>query len=146
MDNLQEQIEIAISSAFSECTKGAVSPKTTRNKSNSKGAANVDVGEIVAKVLAALQPTLVSMVAAAVKTSTEALLEEIKKASCPARTATTVQANKFEIDRLEQYSRQDVKVISIPETEDEDCMKKIQELASKIGVDMKDTDVSVAHG
>ena len=146
MDNLQEQIEIAISSAFSECTKGAASPKTTRNKSNSKGAANVDVGEIVAKVLAALQPALVSMVAAAVKTSTEALLEEIKKAACPASTATTVQANKFEIDRLEQYSRRDnVKVIGIPETEGEDCVKKIQELASEIGVDMKDTDISVAH-
>ena len=63
--------------------------ETSRNRSNSKGTANVDVGEIVAKVLAALQPTLVSMVAAAVKTSTETLLEEIKKAACPASTATT---------------------------------------------------------
>ena len=74
------------------------------------------MGEIVAKVFAALQSVLVSVITAAVKTSNETILQEIKRAACPASTASTVQANKFEIDRLEQYSRRDnIKVVGIPE-------------------------------
>lgn len=142
MDSIEEQIEIAVASACSESAKSASSPKT-RNK---KSATNVDVGDIITKVMVAIQPMMVAMVTAAVKASNEGMMAELKKISCPASTASTVQTNKFEIDRLEQYSRKDnVKVVGIPETEGENCVEKVKELGRSIGVDLQDNDISVAH-
>ena len=142
MDNIEEQIEIAVSNAYSEVAKGATSPKTRKKKS----ATNVDVGDILAKVIAAIQPMMVAMVTAAVKTANEGLMKEMQKLSCPASTASTVQTNKFEIDRLEQYSRRDnIKVVGIPETEGENCVEKVKELGEAIGVDIQDSDISTAH-
>ena len=73
----------------------------------------------------------------AVKTSTEAFFQEIRKDAYPTSTTSTVQSNKFEIDRLEQFSRMDnVKVVENPASEDENCMEKVKKLGRAIGVEI----------
>ena len=147
MESLEETVKIAVSSAFGECKKeiaGVASPKT--RKGSGKGATNVDVGDIMTRVIAALQPLLNSVICAAVKASNEALLHELRMNSCPQSTASTVQTNSFEIDRLEQYCRKDnIEVIGFPEEEDENCVDIVKSLGEDIGVTIEDADISTAH-
>ena len=80
----------------------------------SQGAANaasLDAVAVVVKVLTALQPILISVISVAVKASSEAMLEELKKLHAgtpvapPSQDKQVCMKTKFNVDHLEQYSR-----------------------------------------
>ena len=57
-----------------------------------------------------------------------------------------VQLLKFELDRLNQYSRRDsVRISGIPESEDENTNDIVKQLAADIGVTLTPNDISVSH-
>ena len=150
MENLAEQIEIAVSSALSECKKELfVSPKA-RGRANGKGAANPDAGELIAKVLCALQPVLISVICAAVKASNEALLQEVQKkqqaAAPPTHANHLHMQNQFHIDKLEQYSRREnMRVVGVPATAGEDTDQIVMKLGKDLGVEIQKEDISTSH-
>ena len=75
------------------------------------------------------------MVSAAVKVSSETILQDITQGACPPSTASTVQTSKFEIDRLQQYSRRDnINIVGVLEKENENCTKVVKELGMAMGV------------
>ena len=149
MEGLEEAVRDAVSSALGDFKKESPSsPKTRKGSGKSAAnAANIDIAEIVAKAIAALQPMLVSVIATAVKVSSEAIFEELKKGACPPSTASSVQSNRFEIDRLEQYSRRDnLKLVGVPERQNEDCVQLVKEVASDLGINFQDQEIiSTAH-
>ncbi len=62
--------------------------------------------------------------------------------ACKLRSKT----NRFELDRLEQYSRKDsVRIFGIPETPNENTNDLVIDLGQEIGVEIKPEDISVAH-
>ena len=78
MENIGEDIENAVASELTECKKGLASPKGRKTDGRSQSAANVDIAEVVAKVITALQPVLISVISAAVKASSEAMLQGLR--------------------------------------------------------------------
>ena len=90
---------------------------------------------------------LVFVIATAVKVSSEAIFEELKKGACPPSTVSSIQSNTFEIDRLEQYSRQDnLKLVGVPERQNGDCVQLVKEVASDLGINFQDQEIiSTAH-
>lgn len=148
MEGLEEAVRDAVSSALGDFKKESPpSPKTRKTSGKSAAnAANADIAEIVAKAIAALQPMLISVIATAVKVSSEAIFEELKKGACPPSTVSSVQTNRFEIDRLEQYSRRDnLKLVGVPERPNEDCVQLVKEVASDLNINLQDQEISTAH-
>ena len=57
-----------------------------------------------------------------------------------------MQINRFEIDRLEQYSRRDsVRVCGIAETDNENTNDIVVRVAKDMGVVISPNDISVSH-
>ena len=131
-----------------------IAPRSTRkgNRSDTDGAM---VGDIVSQVLTAVTPVIANIVKAAVASSTEQILKKMDETSKEMKSETMrtvdqvkkeVQAQKFELDRLEQYGRRDnVKIFGIPFQEDENTNQVIMDLAADIGVDISPSDISVSH-
>ena len=73
--------------------------------------------------------------------------EELKALKDELRAAkTNMQINRFEIDRLEQYSRRDsVRVCGIAETDNENTRDIVVRVAKDMGVDISPNDISVSH-
>ena len=54
--------------------------------------------------------------------------------------------NKFEVDKLEQYSRREnLRIVGLPTTENENVLEKVLEFGQDLGVDLSKEDVSTAH-
>ena len=77
----------------------------------------------------------------------EIVKEELKAAKEELRAAkTNMQINRFEIDRLEQYSRRDsVRVCGIAETDNENTNDIVVRVAKDMGVVISPNDISVSH-
>ena len=114
------------------------------------------IGEIVTKVLAAIQPIIIQSVTQAVAAAMKVAMEQFQPnrstaspASCssPGILHPEVQTNRFEVDRLEQYSRRDsFKVFGVPESgPQEDTSQMLVDLAKEIGVELRRDDISVSH-
>ena len=147
MENIGEEIESAVANALAECRKGlTISPKG-RKMARSQGAVNaasLDAAETVAKVLTAHQPILISVISVAVKASSEAMMEEIKKLHAGTSLASPSHDNqarmetKFSVDQLEQYSRREnLRVVGIPTSEGEDTDHIVINLGRDLGVEVK---------
>ena len=77
----------------------------------------------------------------------EIVKEELKAVKEELRAVkTNMQINRFEIDRLEQYSRRDsVRVCGIAETDNENTNDIVVRVAKDMGVVISPNDISVSH-
>ena len=105
-----------------------------------------DIGGIIAQVIGALEPILVKAVA----TMSEGYCGEQAKRALEATAyqllKRTVQVLTFRNDDLEQYTRRDnVKINGLTETDNEDTIQQVVQLAQKAGVDIDTNGISVAH-
>ena len=124
-----EAVQTAIAETTSTVKKGvsSVKPVQTRSTgSNGKMDAST-IGEIIRQVVAAIQPMIASVVTAAVSASTKQIVAEVKATADSQTTEVRnslgkvkqqVQLQRFDLDRLEQYSRREsVRIYGIPESE-----------------------------
>ena len=150
--DLSEQIEAAVSAALQNCRNqnGLSSPPKKRGQAGG----NKGDSDIIARVLALLQPILTSVINAVVKTSHEAILQEIQELKQRTPTASQnrqqesdlLMRNKFEVDKLEQYSRREnLRIIGLPTTENENVEGKVLKLGQDLGVEIRKEDISTAH-
>ena len=149
LSDLSEVIETAISTAMTSCKANITqqpSPKTRKTG----GKTGADTGDTIVKVLNALQPMLVAIISAAVKASHTALMEDMKNKNTHTNTSPhesdVLMRNKFEIDKLEQYSRRDnMRIVGIPTVAEEDPVEVVSKLGHDLGVIIRKEDISTAH-
>ena len=146
---------LALEEAVSYAAVAATAKKQAT--SVSAGAGNLNdgafIGEIVTKVLAAIQPIIIQCVTQAVAAAMKVAMEQFQpnksttSCSSPGILHPEVQTNRFEVDRLEQYSRRDsFKVFGVPESgPQEDTSQMVVDLAKEIGVELRRDDISVSH-
>ena len=115
-------------------------------------------GDLVATMVAALQPVLVKSVTSAVTSAVAVVscqimtelrhdMEEVKEMREEVESLQVrVHTQSFELDRLQQYSRQDnVRVYGIEDTAEESTNSIVVKLASDMGVPITEQDLSVIH-
>ena len=159
MNELTEAIKDAVNDALA---KNPITPPSPSNKRSSKkgnGASantNLNVGDIVAQVLAAIQPTLVALVSSGVASATEKMLSSARRME-DSQTETVkrhereILSLKARIERHEQYTRREtVKIMNLPvvhmcENGEEDTDRGIIDLAAAVGVELTPGDISVSH-
>ena len=154
---IAEAVQTAIAETTSTVKKGvsSVKPVQTRSTgSNGKMDAST-IGEIIRQVVAAIQPMIASVVTAAVSASTKQIVAEVKATTDSQTTEVRnslgkvkqqVQLQRFDLDRLELYSRREsVRIYGIPESEGEDTNRLVIDLAADMGVTVKPEDISVSH-
>ena len=124
--------------------------KTRSTGSNDKMDASM-IGEIICQVLAAIQPMIANVVTAAVSASTKQIFAEMK-ATADSQTTEVgkvkqrVQLLRFDLDRLELYSRREsVRIYGIPESDGEDTNRLVIDLAADMCITVKPEDISVSH-
>ena len=111
---------------------------------------NVDEDQfatITRSIISQLLPAIVHTVARVVDTVVTATLQKADSLpSVSQKLQKQALTAKYDIDRLEQYSRREsIQITGIPEEKDENVVEKVIELGKKIGVDLEERDVSVAH-
>ena len=155
---IAEAVEAAVN-----CEVGKRREDTSRQQKKTKGKGATQnegaiTGDLVATMVAALQPVLVKSVTSAV-TSVVAVasrqimselrndMEEVKEMREEVESLRArVQTQSFELDRLQQYSQRDnVRVYGIEETAEESTNSIIVKLASDMGVPITEQDLSVSH-
>ena len=105
----------------------------------------------MSQVVLATQPVLIKAVTSAVTTATRQLMTDMATKTAERKAELDglkkeVQLQKFELDRLEQYSRREsIRICGIDETAGEDTDDVVRELAADIGVTLKPEDISVSH-
>ena len=122
------------------------------DKANNHGTNSESIARLVVKDLL---PVLVKAITSAVSTAVDKatlrienrLADELKSTKVAVeKVKRETQKQAFEMDKLEQYSRREnVKISGIPVREDENTNQLVVELASKVGVDLKEDDISVSH-
>ena len=138
------QVEKAVSDALKN-VKTSDATKGTKSKSNGDNLP-LDIGRIIAQVISAIEPLLVKAVVNATETAVAQICESNAKQSEVNNLRNEVQLLKFELDRLNQYSRRDsVRISGIPESEDENTNDIVKQLAADIGVTLTPNDISVSH-
>ena len=147
-----KQKRVANSPSVSRNTRKTSSQGTTSGKGEIDSAM---VGDIVSRVLNAVTPMIAQVVKAAVASSTELILKKLDDTSKEMKRETAqtvnqvkeeVQAQKFELDKLEQYGRRDnIKIFGIPPEENENTNQLVVDLAADIGVSISSNDISVSH-
>ena len=116
------------------------------------------IGDIIAQVIATIQPVFVKSITVAVTTAVEAateqimanvrremgVIEDVGKKLCSLQVEN--QKLTFEIDRLEQYSRREnVRIYGLAETQGECTNTVVIDMARDIGVTITPADISVSH-
>ena len=162
---LADAIEgVLVVSETVQSTKGGGKSATRANTNSNKtkvGGVDATVGDITAQVILAIQPIFIKTVTSAVTAAVSAAFrhlkdeiqgieivkEELKAVKEELRAAkTNMQINRFEIDRLEQYSRRDsVRVCGIAETDNENTNDIVVRVAKDMGVVISPNDISVSH-
>lgn len=110
------------------------------------------IEDLVTRVILAVQPLLIQTVTAAVTSavalSSKQIMQQLKTGGKEevTRLKTETQKQRFDIDRLEQYSRKDsIRIQGIEENRDEKTNDIVVKLAKDIGVNIQDRDISVSH-
>ena len=135
IDDVHAQVELGLSELLKNLRSGSV--KLSGDKAT-------DIGGIIAQVIGALQPILIK----AVTTMSEAYCSELTRKTTEATDELKrhVQVLTFRNDELEQYTRREnVKIHGLPETDNDDTIQQVVQLAQKAGVDIDANDISVAH-
>ena len=118
------------------------------------------MGDIIAQVIAAIQPVIVKSITVAVISAMEAtteqimanvrlemgVIEDVRKTLCSLQVAN--QKVTFEIDSLEQYSRWEnvgLRIYGLAETQGENTNAVFIDMARDIGVTIIPADISMSH-
>lgn len=109
-------------------------------------------------VVAAIQPLIMNIVTVAVTAATNKMwatvsenrMQDIERMDKTIKELNTLKKNmqlhKFELDKIEQYSRKDnIRINGIEQNENENTNDIIKQLASDIGIAITDSDISVSH-
>ena len=146
--DLDDSVSQAITTAVLAAMK-STTPKTRATTGSKVGGATI--GEIVSPVVLAIQPLLIKVVTSAVTTATRQIMKDIATKTAERKAELDglmieVQLQKYELDRLEQYSsRESIRIGGIDETTGEDTDDLVRELAADIDVTLKPEYISVSH-
>ena len=156
MLELSDVVKEAVSKALADNPLAAASPKKPVGKGAGNKGASLNVGDIVAQVLAAVQPTLIALVNSGIASATQKIWDNMvaKEES----TKQVLRKHEYElvsmkarVERQEQYSRREtIKIMNLPVTHmkadgHEDTDRAVRELASMVGVELTPHDISVSH-
>ena len=155
MAELKTVVKEAVNLAMEQNPMVQSSPKKNKNTGRG-GQSSLNVGDIVAQVLSAVQPTLVALVNSGIASATQTMWNNLSKKEEDdkmnnQRLEREVSALKARQERHEQYTRREtVKIMNLPvsytnEEGQEDTDKAVIELAKKVGVVLKPEDISVSH-
>ena len=114
---------------------------------------------IISSVILAVQPLIVKSVTAALEVTANVIMQDVREDmdkkekvqrerenNSLTNLKKEVQTQNFELDKLEQYSRKEnIKVFGLDEREGEDTNEMIVKLASDIGIQISQSDISVSH-
>ena len=158
---IAEAVEAAINSDTGKRREETRAQKKARQAKGTPRAATPEgaiTGDLVATMIAALQPVLVKSVTAAVTAAVAVAskqimidlrhdLEEVQHMREEVQSLRArVQTQSFELDRLQQYSRRDnIRVYGIEEKPDECTNTIIVKLAHDMGVEIEEQELSVSH-
>ena len=153
-DSVSQAITTAVLAAVEETKTAKSTTPKTKLKTRATTANKVDgatIGDIVSQVVLAIRPLLIKVVTSAVITATRQLMNDMATKTAERKAELDglkkeVQLQKFELDRLEQYSRREsIRICGVDETTGEDTDDLVRELAADIGVTLKPEDISVSH-
>ena len=158
-DNLIASITEAVDASVEESInsigglRGKISSSQTQHDHNTRNTNGESGGKmestIVSEILGQLIPVLTNAISTAVAASTRELLTRIAKSAQTGKVQhlqREVQLHKFELDKLEQYSRKEnIKVFGLPETEGENTNEKVVNLAREMGLEIGTRDISISH-
>ena len=106
----------------------------------------MDVGRIIAQVIAAIEPLLVKAVVSATETAVAQMCQSYATQADVNQLTSEVQVLKFDLERQNQYSRREsIRISGIPETDGESTNALAIKLAADIGVSLAEMDISVSH-
>ena len=155
-NDLEDVIKSAVTKACPEMQNSADRPR--RNASGSTKAngkqSTVNNEDIVPNLVKELVPLLISTISAAVAASTrktvEVLQKEIKSDDTKLlKMQSLVLTNKYECDRLEQYTRREsIRISGIPDevgNNDDQLVKAVIDIAQAIEVPLDPNEISVVH-
>ena len=137
-------------------TRSSAKPSNDQNKTEIR-VEGAMLGDIVFHVVSAVQPMITEIVKAAVTASTEHILTRWEQATLHTKAEVAeslskvkkeIQLQKFESDKLQQYTRRDnIRVQRIPEPNDgvDDTNQAIVDLAADMGIDNSTNDISTSH-
>lgn len=139
--------------AFEECGLDSSTPAAKKKPKSSgdqaTGKKDLQVAEIVAEVILAIQPIIIKTVTAAVSTAVSGMMAEIAKLRQQSEASPASSQNRDAmdaVDRLEQYGRREnVRIYGLEETPRENTTLKVIELAADMGVQLKADDISISH-
>ena len=173
MDDIKDAVEKALQGsvestlAFPDvaCPPGGKKNKNGKSKgqsvadSPSPSTQTIDgasAANLVHQIVQGLTPVLTTAIATAINAATQAMVKAVVK-----QTADKVQEQlgeklqqqsllfKYEVDRLEQYSRRDsLRISGLDEPENEaeaDLQQKIVQLGEDMGVELRGENISVCH-
>ena len=104
----------------------------------------------VKDVAAAILPGIANIISVAVSTAVSAVIKDFtdKIMTTSAETQRINLLQRYDCDRLEQYTRRDnLRIFAIEDPdEDEDVLQaKVMEVAAEVGVKLEANDISIAH-
>lgn len=151
----QNSIEEAVMNAFVKHGLFQPSePKLPNIPPSKSGVQGDSLASVINSVLSAIQPMIMKAVSVAIASTTATVLDKMQQDMQALQLEraelrelkTELQQQKFENEKLEQYTRKDnVRIFGLSETENEDLDDKIISLAGEIGLELKKDDISVSH-
>lgn len=141
----------AVDVELADVVKARVDEELAKVTSLIEGRETKSVTKTVKDVIAAIMPGLASIISVAVSTAVSKAVKELdeRMASKLAEVQRQCLLNKYDNDKLEQYSRREnVRISGIAEEANETdgiLEAKVIELAGDMGVELKSEDISVAH-
>ena len=153
-DTIAAAVQAALEEDKGNKPKGGTPKGIATGKTRGNSEAKVDgamIGEIMAQMVATMQPMLIKAITVAICTSTKQIVTDIMKVTNVLKQEVNalkrvIQVQHFEFDKLEQYGRREtIRINGIPETEGEDTNVLVKGLAADIGVTITTADISVSH-
>ena len=141
----------AIDVELADIVKAKVDEELANVTSAIEGRESKSVSKTVKDAVATILPSIANIISVAVSTAVSSALKRLDESmtSKLAKVQRQCLPNKYENDKMEQYSRREnLRIFGINEeaNETEDVLEaKVIELAGDIGVEIKPDDISVAH-
>ena len=156
-DNVETTVKATLDRYFPGMLDAPAQNSAASIKPSTRGGNNKpqSVEDIVNNTIRKLLPAMVACVTAAVKESSKSAAEEVLTHAKEAEKEMKVKIeqigllNKYETDRLEQYSRREtIRINGVPSDvgdEEEKLTEYVIELGNSLGVKIEDRDISVTH-
>lgn len=158
-EQLEDQLTINVSTALKKI-RATIEPSQllqtprhhhgTRGNSPSKSSSSVvDQIDILSKFIEMLIPVLVTTVKTAVESVLKTVAEQRPEHQVSVnkeQLTASVIVNKYENDKLEQYSRREnLRLYGVKEDQEEDLQQTVIDIAGEVGVQIDKSDINVCH-